>query len=443
MKDEYAKDSSIVYDGSADKLEMFKKQVARFGRKNFHNLSDKIVQGTVGDITDENEYDFAEETQQCLEWIDREEADKLSAKEEFYSKVWQQVWLDKQYEKLFNYLEQWTTDNAADKLEELGLSRVHEWYTTFDKEFGGGSAAAIHKDQTAFKAGLPNQNGVSWTERCNVKDKLRALEKAQQGLRQRCPLEKRATYEYAQKSMLVRIIMEHAHPIYQTALQNIKNTHKLKRELQGHESPGDVALEHYSDDWLPPYKSVHDGLIEMYELLCKTWRSDPDKTKQLPTMSITQDDSERGNGDRSFWIKRCVGCALTGHQFGASECTASPGVLHPDAPSWAKKMLDQGTLGGRGGGSKSRGTRGTGRRGGGALRAPKDNTCFQWKKTGSCRFGDRCRFTHPAGGGDASRDKDRMKSIATNVMKSALKKALSKGKKKRLKEQHALRTAGS
>jgi hypothetical protein len=126
-----------------------------------------------------------------------------------------------------------------------------------------------------------------------------------------------------------------------------------------HESPGDVALEHYSDEWLPPYKAVREGLIESFELFCKEWKMDPDKTRQLPTMTINRDGGpERGNsnGDRTYWIRRCVGCALTGHQFGASECTADTGTLHPDAPAWAKKMLDSGTLGkGGGGGRKSGG----------------------------------------------------------------------------------------
>jgi hypothetical protein len=172
-------------------------------------------------------------TMDAIEWIDPDEASRLADDENFFSVRWQSRWYAKQNEKLYNFLERWTSGDAEDKLEELGQDGVSLWQRTFDKEFGGGSATAIHNDQTDLKNGLPDQHGNAWPERCNVKVKLRALEKAQQELKNRCPVEQRDTYEYAQKPFLVRLILEHAHPIYGAVLQNIKKLHMLKREIEG------------------------------------------------------------------------------------------------------------------------------------------------------------------------------------------------------------------
>jgi len=46
---------------------------------------------------------------------------------------------------------------------------------------------------------------------------------------------------------------------------------------------------------------------------------------------------------------------------------------------------------GNGGGGGGRGGAGNGGGGGGRKR---DNECWNWKETGACRFGDKCRFDH-------------------------------------------------
>lgn len=50
--------------------------------------------------------------------------------------------------------------------------------------------------------------------------------------------------------------------------------------------------------------------------------------------------------------------------------------------------------GGRGGGRGGRGRGRGGRRGQGGQGGERDNVCFNWRDTGSCRFGDDCRFSH-------------------------------------------------
>lgn len=72
--------------------------------------------------------------------------------------------------------------------------------------------------------------------------------------------------------------------------------------------------------------------------------------------------------------------------------------------------MDRGYGGGRGrqqhrgdhrGADRSRSDRGGGDRGsgGGGQRNAPAGVCNEWSKTGNCKFGDRCRYSHGSSGG--------------------------------------------
>ncbi len=58
------------------------------------------------------------------------------------------------------------------------------------------------KRENHYLAGMPNANGEVFPPRCNMEDKLNALEKEREYLVEICPKDKRDTYENGKESKL-------------------------------------------------------------------------------------------------------------------------------------------------------------------------------------------------------------------------------------------------
>ena len=57
--------------------------------------------------------------------------------------------------------------------------------------------------------------------------------------------------------------------------------HKLKQEIDGVAVPDNMAIESYSDEWLPSWTVIKETLEQTYEALGK----DKKKATQLPSMN--------------------------------------------------------------------------------------------------------------------------------------------------------------
>ena len=78
----------------------------------------------------------------------------------------------------------------------------------FFRQFGAGQPEKVKKREDFYLAGMPNANGEVFPPRCNMEDKLNALEKEREYLLEMCPKDKRDEYENGKETKLVRIILE-------------------------------------------------------------------------------------------------------------------------------------------------------------------------------------------------------------------------------------------
>ena len=101
-------------------------------------------------------------------------AEVLWDSEHFWSQEGLQDWFaDQLQELLYDYVDPRTKGKARIELRKLKrsgeLSKLRE---IFEQEFGGGALAALREKEVALKEGIPGADGVAFSERVNMRDKL-------------------------------------------------------------------------------------------------------------------------------------------------------------------------------------------------------------------------------------------------------------------------------
>ena len=79
----------------------------------------------------------------------------------------------------------------------------------FFRRFGANQPEQVKKREDFYLAGMPNTNGDVFPPRCNMEDKLNALEKEREFLLDLCPKDKQDSYDNGKETMLARIILKH------------------------------------------------------------------------------------------------------------------------------------------------------------------------------------------------------------------------------------------
>jgi hypothetical protein len=89
----------------------------------------------------------------------------------------------------------------------------------FFRRFGASQPEQVKKREDFYLAGMPNANGDVLSPRCNMEDKLNALEKEREFLLDLCPKDKQDGYDNGKETMLVRIILKHIPKEYDANMQ--------------------------------------------------------------------------------------------------------------------------------------------------------------------------------------------------------------------------------
>ena len=100
-----------------------------------------------------------------------------------------------------------------------------------EQEFGGEALTALREKEAALKDGIPGADGVAFSERINMRDKLHQLEVARDYLVDKCPADLQEECAIAKNPFLIRLAMEKVHPFYMTVIGYL--TDKVK-ELKRH-----------------------------------------------------------------------------------------------------------------------------------------------------------------------------------------------------------------
>ncbi len=159
---------------------------------------------------------------------------------------------------MFCHLETLCTEEALRQLQKRGVSTMATMRELFFRRFGAGQPEKVKKREDFYLAVMPNANGEVFPPRCNMEDKLNALEKEREYLLEMCPKDKRDGHENGQESKLVRIILEKPPKEYDEAVKTCRN---ILRFCKASESGTmdlitnfeDNVRMNYSTDWLPPY----------------------------------------------------------------------------------------------------------------------------------------------------------------------------------------------
>ena len=283
------------------------------------------------------------------------------------------------------------------------------------KQFGG-AGDDVRAREEAYEACMVEYPGApGFPKNVNMENKLRMLQAERGKLLKLCKRDLRDTYEYGKETKLVKIVIRHLrgteyHEVVEKLLQEVKIRKEVEARLpvrnpatgdlempppiSGDELTDDWDFRNFSDEWLPSW-------IQLKSKLVSHWKA---KGFIKPNGGKGTGGKGGAAGGQTLPVLlapgvgannriRCFGCGEYGHRKGDPECKAGPDEWHESAPkSWQKNKRQKGGKGGKGGKGKGRGGNG----GADGMRGNKKNEgiCYEFQKTGKCRFGPNCKYKH-------------------------------------------------
>ena len=447
-------ESSWKWDGSADKLDEFNKRMARWCRSRWGTqYGNHFWNNTLPNV---EEYKEGEWNDYCSEvWDVINDMNPAKAKglwdiqSGFYEKSWHHKWRKAQYDRLYDKVEASVTGMAALEVDGLGMNKAPQLKAHLHKQFGG-AGEDIRAREEHFEAGMPDvKGGDAFPSGVQMENKLRTLQAERIALMKLCMKDKRNSYEYGKESKLVKIVLRHLRNTeYRECVDKLLQEVKMRKEFESKlpvvntdtgrlELPSgqktvaiseDWDFRNFSDDWLPGWIELKSKLISHYKerqfgRSSSGTRRESHQTKRLPTMYVP------GLGSRP--TVRCFGCGEYGHRRGDDVCKAGPNDWHSSAPkhfqsSTSATMQRSGGNKGKGKGNQPKNDR---RNVDGLKGKKRSNICFEYQKTGRCRFGPNCKFEHP------KRKARHQEVYLTKRVKKAITAATVRSLKEELKER--------
>ena len=400
-----SKESVIKFSGNPSKgltFEEFDRKALSWARKQYGNAYAKpLWENTLPDINnldlseDLDNFVFEEHCEFVYDVLSHESAkhaDTLYSSAKFWTLKWQLENRQRQYEKMFCYLETITTGEAERQLHVLGVEKSKEIRKHFFERFGSGQPDALTERVRKYLLLMPDSNGIAFPHRVNMVEKLNQLEEERNYLLRMCPKEKHKDYEEGKESTLVRNILHHLPVEYDDAVQQVRTLMKIREMIKTGDvstitNLDDAVKINYDTSWIPPYAELRVGLVNAYMKMKKRWdQASTAKNKTGHPVMLTLDD---GKTD-----KRCYGCGQYGHMRGDASCTAGKDAIWGGAPkAYLEKV--QRRFGLTPNGIKR------------GVSSEQKQPCPYWSSgDGYCRFAERCRFSHdgPQGGSKRARE---------------------------------------
>ncbi len=207
----------------------------------------------------------------------------------------------------------------------------------FFRRFGAGQPELIQERVRVYLLGMPDHNGAAFPPRCNMEDKLDALEAEREYLIEMCPKDKRDTYQDGKEEQLIRIILNHLPAEYDAAVKSVRDQSRLRKygeegDIHQITNLEDNSRLNYSADWLPDYLELRAELINAFQLAKRrreeSGRSEK-KTIGHPTIPILDGFAQPG-----ATAGPCYRCGEKDHRASDPECKGKEGDFSKDAPEW-------------------------------------------------------------------------------------------------------------
>jgi hypothetical protein len=346
------------------------------------------------DLTDDLDYyKFTEHCEFVYDVLGHEtakNADTLYRASKFWTVKWQVENRQRQYEKLFCYLETIFSDEAERQLYAMGVEKTKEIRKHFFERFGSGQPIVLQDRVRKYLLCMPNAQGVAFPHKCNMPDKLDQLEEERNYLLRMCPKDKHKDYEDGKETTLLRNIINHLPPEYDDAVQNVRNIMKIRDMVKSGNVDSitnidDAIKINYDTTWLPPYAELRVGLVNAWTKFQRRWEEQSGSKNKVghPTMMV---------GDGEGMEKTCYGCGRKGHLRGSPECKAGKDSVWGGAP---KAYLDK--IERKFGKTPNNGKR--------PLPDDSKQVC-KFHAEGYCKWADRCNFLHEGQQGGSKRPRD-------------------------------------
>ena len=339
------------FSGKPDKgltFEEFDKKALSWARKNYGNsYAKQLWENTLQDINildlseDLDYYVFHEHCEfvydmLCLE--SAKNADTLYRSAKFWTRKWQLENRQRQYEKLFCYLETICDGEAERQVHALGVEKTFEMRKHLFERFGCGQPLALQERVRKYLLAMPDKNGVVFPLKVNMPEKLDALEEERAYLLRMCPKDKHKDYDEGKETTLVRLILNALPAEYDEAVQGVRTLLKIREMIKSGNvelitNLDDAVKINYDTSWLPPFKELRVGLVNAWMLKKRRWDEQvgPRNKEGHPTMMLIDDQRKE---------RRCFGCGLFGHMRGAEECKAGKDAVWGGAPkAYLEKIL--------------------------------------------------------------------------------------------------------
>lgn len=446
--DNAEEDKGWKWDGCSERLDDFSKTIARWCRNRWGTtIGNHFWNNTLPDVETYKEGD--EWAEHCSEiWDAINDMNPAKAKvlwdvsSGFYNQSWHKKWRREQYDRLFDKVEATVTGMAALEVEELGMKNAPQLKSHLHKQFGG-AGDDIRAREENLEAGLPEAKGaVAFPPGVNMENKLRTLQAERIALLKMCSQDKRSTYEYGKESKLVKIVLRHLRQTeYRECVDKLLQEVKIRKEFESKlpvlnqetgvlelpEAGSAISLSedwdfrNFSDDWLPNWMELKSKLVSHYKVRRFSKGFSVKTTdNRLPVMYVP------GLGSRP--TVRCFGCGEYGHRKGDEVCKAKADEWHESAPKHFQQRTKGPSKDGRN--HTSRMDNETSKNVDGLKGRSRRKVCFEFEKTGRCRFGSNCRFEHPK---RKARTKARV--FLTKRQKTTITAAAVRTLKKELKDK--------
>ena len=181
-------DPKEMYSGKIDGLtfERFDDKVISWGRSRWGDKyatalwQDDLIKVGDLDLTDDLDY-FAFEGHceaqfDILSLESPRHATELLKSDRFWTKKWQLENRQRQREKMFCYLEEITSGEAARQLLKRGVGQMPTMRKFFFDRFGAGQPEVLAERAKHYLLGMPDKDGEVFPPRCNMENKLDRLE---------------------------------------------------------------------------------------------------------------------------------------------------------------------------------------------------------------------------------------------------------------------------
>ena len=369
-EEEKSTDIKSLFTGKASGLsfDKFDEKVLSWGRKKFGEKYAKALwRNTLVNISDLNledeldKFTFEEHCQVVYDVIFNESpkyADSLLGTKRFESKKFQLEFRQRLRERLFCHIETLTTGEADRQLHKRGVAQMATMREFFFRRFGAGQPDVVKERERVYLLGLPNSSGEAFPPRCNIEDKLDALEEEREYLLDLCPIDKQDLYEEGKETTLVRILLRTLPKEYDQAVKAVQDLARLRKASSEGQVDQITNLEdnvrrNYSSEWLPRYDELRAELISAWLLMERRRKEDGKSQKGgHPSLPILSGHDQPGPHQRI-----CYGCGKSGHMRGDKTCSAGPNGVWDGAPQVWKDRVKKGSQqsGGKSHGQNKRG----------------------------------------------------------------------------------------